>query len=408
VPHNASKLPWWIREIPTFAIPFVMFVLGIISGALLYGGIHWLFRKAHDQETRTPLHSFQIPPSFPKSQLYGYFETVVSSYPLKYGSADVALRVSGEDFYSSLGAIPESASQERRAIFEIGSLTKLFTGCAIHRVIESDPSLSLNSSICSIDSWSFEGGDEEKNRALRSINFLDLLTHTSGLPRLPAKLTYTDLVQPYEDFSWSDLRAGFCACDAEERGPYSYSNFGYAILGDLVSDLSGEDLGACFQNCILGPLSLDDTGYSLTEAQQSRLASPMAKGGYVPVWKMNAFSGAGGLLSTTKDLLRFGSAHFSRSEFRRPDSFAPLPIRKIYSTGSASSSIGFTWHVESENTLDIYWHNGRTNGSRSYLAVLPDHNISVVVLSNYPQLDVEELGRRLLYLALRVDPQELE
>ena len=62
-----------------------------------------------------------------------------------------------------------------------------------------------------------------------------------------------------------------------------------------------------------------------------------------------------------------------------------------------SRAVGLGWHIDSENALDIIWHNGGAGGSRSYVAFLREPQVGVVVLSN-SNSEVDELGRKVLYL----------
>ena len=78
-----------------------------------------------------------------------------------------------------------------------------------------------------------------------------------------------------------------------------------------------------------------------------------------------------------------------------------LAIQKRRPTDTSKTAIGLSWFTDSENALDIVWHNGGTAGSRSYVAMIPNRRLGVVVLSNSSDTSVEELGKKVVYLLLR-------
>jgi CubicO group peptidase (beta-lactamase class C family) len=91
---------------------------------------------------------------------------------------------------------------DRRSVFEIGSITKTFTGTLLADMAErgevrlTDPVASLLPSEVMVPS---RGG--------RQITLLDLSTQTSGLPRLPTNLAFIDPANPYADYSVEQLYA---------------------------------------------------------------------------------------------------------------------------------------------------------------------------------------------------------
>jgi CubicO group peptidase (beta-lactamase class C family) len=85
------------------------------------------------------------------------------------------------------------------------------------------------------------------------------------------------------------------------------------VLGRVVEVISGQSLGEFLSARILGPLGLHDSGFSVLEAQQGRIAEAFAKdpeGGtdvqLIEVRRKPSFeSGGGGMVSTALDYARF-------------------------------------------------------------------------------------------------------
>jgi hypothetical protein len=66
------------------------------------------------------------------------------------------------------------------------------------------------------------------------------------------------------------------------------------------------------------------------------------------------------------------------------------------------SSVALGWHIISSPALggDVYWHNGQTGGSKSYVAFMPSTGAAVVVLANYPDQMVDRMAQNLLLYAV--------
>jgi CubicO group peptidase (beta-lactamase class C family) len=115
----------------------------------------------------------------------------------------------------------------------------------------------------------------------------------------------------------------------------------------------------------------------------------------VPNWHLSALAGAGVLLSTVDDMMKFVAAAL------RPDTTTVLG-RAIARTeqgrltaGSPNMSIALAWHVLRRPDREILWHNGGTGGYRTIIAFDPVARVGVVVLSN-TNVGVDEIGLHLI------------
>lgn len=106
-------------------------------------------------------------------------------------------------------------------------------------------------------------------------------------------------------------------------------------------------------------------------------------------------SGAGALRSTVHDLLTFLRAHLE------PESSAlPGAIRLAQqprATVNEALRVGLGWHLSPLPKTEhvALWHNGGTGGTFSYLALVPEARVGVVVLTNTAH-PADPLGLQLL------------
>jgi D-alanyl-D-alanine-carboxypeptidase/D-alanyl-D-alanine-endopeptidase len=273
-------------------------------------------------------------------------------------------------------------------IFEIGSVTKVFTSLVLadmvcrKEVAFSDPAAKY-----------LPEDVRMPERSGKSITLLDLSTHSSGLPRLPGNLKMDDPLNPYAGFSVNDLYQ-FLSGYTLPRDPGSeveYSNLGAGLLGHVLACRAGTNYENLIRTRITQPLGMPDTGISLSPSMKQRMATGHnAMLTPVPYWDLPSLAGAGALRSSANDMLTFLEAFLGYKESPLgPAMKVMLEVRRPVD----KMEIGLAWFVVGE----IAWHNGGTGGFRSFVGCDPTARIGVVVLSNaFTPSGVDDIGFHLL------------
>jgi D-alanyl-D-alanine-carboxypeptidase/D-alanyl-D-alanine-endopeptidase len=279
-------------------------------------------------------------------------------------------------------------------IFEIGSITKVFTSLLLadaverHEVALTDPVAKFLPAKVKVP-----------ERGGRSITLQDLSTHTSGLPRLPTNLAPKDPANPYADYSAEDLYTFLSGYQLTRDigAQYEYSNLGGGLLGHTLALQARTDYEALVRARITGPLGMASTAIALSPQMKSRLAvGHSATLQPVVNWDLPTLAGAGALRSSTNDLLTFLAANLGYS----PTPLAPamanmLKVRRP--TGLQGLEIALGWHVLSAHGKEIVWHNGGTAGSRTFIGYDQKARVGIVVLSNAgTPAGPDDIGRHLL------------
>jgi len=281
-----------------------------------------------------------------------------------------------------------AAPPDGDTLFEIGSMTKTFTGTLLWQAAR-DGTLALDDPIEKF----LPRTVHPPVRNGKDITLLQLATHTSGLPRLPANLVPRDATNPYADYSVPDLYDGLDALElAHDPGErYEYSNLGMGLLGHLLALRTGKPYEALVLEKICAPLDLADTRIVLTDDQKRRLApGHAADGSEAANWDFPALAGAGALRSTARDLLRYLEAQFD-------DAYAGMQAPRASLKGGMK--VGLAWHLlplPSKGST-IVWHNGASGGYRCWAGFVKGSRTAVVVLTN-STADVDLLGVSLLKL----------
>jgi len=197
------------------------------------------------------------------------------------------------------GAAGDSKPLDGDTVFEIGSITKAFTGLLL-----ADMSLRGEVSLDDAAQKYLPEGAKMPERNGHAITLRHLSMHHSALPRLPGNLKPADPANPYADYGPAQLYE-FLAGHTLRRDPgasYEYSNLGAGLLGHLLARRAGKSYEDVLRERIIDPLGMRDTRITLTDAMKSRLAQghgPQLEP--VKNWDLDALAGAGacGPLPTT-------------------------------------------------------------------------------------------------------------
>lgn len=152
-------------------------------------------------------------------------------------------------------------------IYPIASLTKLITAIAIFQLVE-DGKMRVGQRVG-------EFIEEFNTPPYDKITVAHLLTHTSGLPcdmgakNDKHKVSPWDYIMTCKDESWiaAALHMGM---DTEPDKEWAYCSFGYVILGEIITRVSGEYADDYITNHILTPCEMNDTSFNLKMENKDR------------------------------------------------------------------------------------------------------------------------------------------
>ena len=250
--------------------------------------------------------------------------------------------------------------------FQIASLTKQFTAASIF-LLEEHGKLNVNDPA--------KKYLQDAPASWDNITIYNLLTHTSGIPDSYDGITSWRQTKPPDQLVAAFRNKPLVFQPGEK---YRYSNAGYYLLGYLIEKISGQSYGAFVKENIFTPLGMNDSGYdSHSEVIQHR-ASGYHLGQSEPensdYYDVTLRFSAGGIYSTTEDLLRweqglFGGKLLSSASLNK----MTTPFKDDYACGLAVSDI------DGHRAID---HSGSMDGFNSDMIYYPDDKLSVIVISN--------------------------
>jgi len=274
------------------------------------------------------------------------------------------------------------------SIFEIGSVTKTFTGLALAQLAEQGK-VRLDEPMRPILFPDIAAGS-----AGAEITLLDLVTHHSGLPSVPDNLDPNDPSNPFADYDSAALHV-FFASHGTVKPPdarYLYSSFGIGLLGYALATRAGVPYAQLVRIEITEPLRMNDTVFALSPEQEHRVIQghdatldPIDAG----LREGGIFAGAVGAKSTAEDLLTYLDANLHPENYAvraAPGSpAATLPAafamdHEIRGSAKPNAEVALAWLFDRKSGR--YEHGGTTPGYTAHVEFSPNRDRGIVVLYN--------------------------
>ena len=283
------------------------------------------------------------------------------------------------------------------SVFEIGSITKVFTGILLADMVAKGE-VSLSAPVSDYVPL----GVRIPTRRGFEISMLHLATHHSGLRFMPSNFRWTYTEDPNANYTVQDLY-DFLYSHELQRDPgsaFEYSNLGIALLGVVLAEVAGGSYEEMVGERILEPLGMNMTGIPIEGDIRDWITDGHDNEGDVnPPWHLGALVGAGGLRSSAQDLLTFLAANIgpAETELELAMRDSHLVRENIQESDSldVGLDIGLTWLVFRYGDNTIVWHSGGTGGFHSFLGFDPDKGIGVVVLTN-SRTEIVDVGMHLI------------
>ena len=269
-----------------------------------------------------------------------------------------------------------------QTVFRLGSVTKQFTAVAI-MILQERGKLRVSDPACQYL--------PECPAAWQPLTIRHLLTHTAGIPN------YTN----FPDFGRAAVLPTTSAelvgrlTDKPLEFPagekFAYSNSGYYLLGLIIERASGKSYADFLQEAVFTPLAMTHTGYDNPArilkhraAGYSRQAGAIVNAAYMD---MSLPYAAGGLYSTTGDLLRWDQALYTDtlvSKKSLDEMFTP-----------DKGGYGYGWSIGRRFDRPEISHGGGIYGFATEITRFPADRVTVIVLSNVETAPVNRIANDL-------------
>ena len=284
----------------------------------------------------------------------------------------------------------------RDSVFEIGSITKVFTSTILVNLIQDriiDPDEPIANTL------PFKLNQSEKDR--KAITYKMLSNHTSGIPSVPDSIEAYIKKNPenpwvdfdnakFEKYLKNDMLLNFTPGTS-----FDYSNMGVALLGHLIEIKTGKPYETLLQSLVFSKYKMNSSTTERRNIERLLVKGHNETGKPVLNWDCNAISEAGACLSTANDLAKFVLANFTN------DSLLSYQRQRTFILENNDLDLAYAWLIYKKNGIVWYFHNGGTGGYRSNITMDLSKKCAVVILTNCTYEPLERYLEKISWKILR-------
>jgi len=332
--------------------------------------------------------------------LRAWLDAILSRHPT-VGLAMGLVRNGSLEFFHRHGFadLASNTPVDADTVFRIASVTKLFTAVAVAQLYEQglvDLDAPAADYLRDVELIPARAG-------LPPPKVRHLLTHTAGIAEVQhVRDMWHPEAGPFEgrppilsvgagepmptlaEYYRRGLRVV-----AEPGTRFAYCNHGYALLGQIVEDVSGMTLRRYFRERIFEPLGMADTELGRSDRVASRVATGYTLGRHgvqaVPDRDWIG-AGCGGIYSTARDVARFAAALLGGGANEHGSILRPATLSTMFAPQFQPDSrvpgwgLGFARSEVGAHRL--VGHDGILPGFNTTLLVAPDDGLAIIALTN--------------------------
>ena len=299
-----------------------------------------------------------------------------------HAGLSVSFYTNGKRYFYDYGIADKDKNTPvtRQTIFEIGSITKTFAGLLLAKAVE-DNKVNLEDDVRKYLKEQYPNLEYKAH----PIKLYHLLNHSSGLP-----FDYIDRTQfegtPPDSLPWlvSPLESAYtkeqllkdlhaAKLDTVPGIKLQYSNVAAQLLSYILEELYKKPYDDLVKEFILKPAKMKATGF------YKLLPKYLIAKGYNKnslLMPYNQSKAAGGLLSSSEDLLNYGILQLDEGKKTVALSHQPTWGQIQY------YAMGLNWQMQKKGNVRRLWQSGGTAGFTSLLSVYPEKHICFVLLAN--------------------------
>ena len=297
----------------------------------------------------------------------------------------VGLYDNGKTEVYGFGKGPGGAAPTDTTLFEIGSVTKVYTSLLFADALQRRE-VTLDEPVADL----LPTGVSVPTRDGKTITLAHLALHSSGLPRLPPSVL-PNAPDPYaklgEDALYADL--AHTTLDFAPGDQIVYSNFGAGLLGFALGKKLGVGYPRALVDRVLTPLGLKDTFLTVPAAAAARRATGTNTDLQpVSAWTFDALAPAGALISDAHDQLELIGAEVNAGTGAKTGLAAAIKLTQEPQLVNQGANEGLGWQIDGKGR---YWHNGGTGGFHSFIGFDPKTKRGIVILSATSTMTIDRL-----------------
>ncbi|MCA9981081.1 MAG: beta-lactamase family protein, partial [Anaerolineales bacterium] len=297
-------------------------------------------------------------------------------------------------YTSGLAHRPNQRPVTIETVFRAASISKTLTAVGVMQLVEKgriglhDP---VNDYLKEIDI-------QPRDPADPPITVFQLLTHTAGIGEFPPLRRYLN-PRALGGVAWLNrprlplprFYGGKLKPKAPPAVQWSYANHGYALLGQLIADVSGQSFPAYMRDHLFAPLGMNQSDFERREDLKPNLATGYRRNGRA-VWPdVDVLTMADGSLFTTLDdfsryVASLLDSYHNTSSTNLPALLKPETVRQMWSPAFQLDAclpfMGLGFFGERWGAQTHVSHDGLWLGFVSGMSICPEANTAVYAFTN--------------------------
>ncbi|HSK73953.1 MAG TPA: serine hydrolase [Pyrinomonadaceae bacterium] len=288
--------------------------------------------------------------------------------------------------------VGKPAPVDERTLFAIGSSSKAFTAATVAMLID-EGKLKWDDSATKY----LPGFQLYDPYATRELTVRDLLSHRVGLER-------GDLLWYASPYDRAEVlrRIQYLKPSSSMRSRFGYQNIMYLAAGQIVYAITNKEWDDFTRERIFAPLNMTASGTSVKAlANSNNVAAPHSKfdNNVVPIpWRnVDNIAPAGSINSNVVDMAQWVRLHLGNGKYEGKQLISAANIKEmqmpqtiIRLEGSMARlypeahflNYGLGWFLSDYRGRKLVEHGGSIDGMRALVAMLPEENLGVVILTN--------------------------
>jgi len=292
-------------------------------------------------------------------------------------------------------------------LFHMASVSKPFVATAIVQLVEQGK-IDLDAPVTEYLPY-FRLADDR----YRGITIRSMLDHSSGMPDV-------------DNYEWDKPQFDEGAAERYVRSLASeemifapgedarYSNMAFDTLGDVIAKVSGMSFDDYMKTRVLDPLEMTDSNFLYAETSEALRTTPH-------VWNMGPVVSAvypynrrhapsSTLNSSVLEMAHWIQANLGRGERNGTRILNAESYDLLWTPSSQFSetvSVGLSWFLGEYGGRRLISHGGGDTGYVSYILLVPEEGIGVVLASNYDQTPIEDISLGVLDILLGREPEPI-
>jgi D-alanyl-D-alanine-carboxypeptidase/D-alanyl-D-alanine-endopeptidase len=250
---------------------------------------------------------------------------------------------------------------DEHTAFEIGSVTKTMTAALLAEFIARGE-VTLDDPIAKL----LPPGTVVPSFNGHEITIAEIVTHSSGLPSIPAGYRPADMNNPYADATERRLLDDLAATKLtrEPGSKWEYSNFAMIVLSYALAKRNGSDYETLLREHLLAPLGMNET-YIAKPPPGVHLAQGHLPGGTPAIpWDFHPdMAGVGGVRATLPDMMKYIEGELGT----RDSAITPaLGRTQDFVASVGGHKMAINWNLVTPKGHTYLIHEGGTGGYSSF------------------------------------------